>query len=99
MNLKKRVFELRSMIEELPAGGRDVELWRQTLSVIDEMANRIERICLNQAKILDYMEALDDDLSMMESQLNNPGASDDDDEGYDLGSTEGFSNENKSEDT
>lgn len=86
MNLKKRVSELKNMLNGSAAERSNDELWTQTVAVIDEMADRLERISLNQAKILDYVEALDDDLSTMESQLNNPGSPDEDDEDYDLGS-------------
>lgn len=97
MDLKKRVSNLKNLVEGSAAGEGHAEIWTQALTVMDEMANRIEHISLNQEKILEYVEALDEDLSVMESQLSNPCSPDNEDDGYDIGSTQ-LSEENLADD-
>jgi hypothetical protein len=97
MDLKKRVSNLKNLVEGSAAGKGHAEIWTQALTVMDEMANRIEHISLNQEKILEYVEALDEDLSVMESQLSNPCSPDNEDDGYDIGSTQ-LSEENLADD-
>lgn len=83
MNLRSEIAYLKGLLEETGELEKGNEVWVQTVGVLERMTERIDHIAKNQSEILDYIEALDDDLNALESQFVQK-SPDDDDEGMDF---------------
>lgn len=78
MDLKSQVLFLKGLVNEEGMGEKD-EVWAEAIGLLERMADRIETIAAGQSEILEYVEALDEDLSVLESQFVQRGPEEDED--------------------
>jgi ribosomal protein S27E len=83
MKVKERIAYVRGLIEGSDFCGADTQartIWENLLLICDELAETVEKLDTSQRETDEYVEAIDNDLADLESEIYGYDGDDDEDE-------------------